>query len=494
MAALTELLARRSSLDDEQVRHLQQLVGEWQLLADLSFADLLLWVEVDEGRLLCVAQCRPTTGPTAYLYDQVGDIADGAREATMRVSLGEGRICRETDPDWDGDLPIRRESIPIRYKDDVIAVLGRDSNLAGIRTPSQLELVYLQSASDLSVMVADGTFPGSDSDVEEGGGPRVGDGLLRVERDGTILYASPNGLSAFRRLGVTGPVVGEPVATLTSTVADDPFDASDLAQAVQDAIDGGSPLSIEVEGGGATVLFRALPLRPRGDTLGALVLMQDVTELRRRDRALMSKDATIREIHHRVKNNLQTVAALLRLQARRVTVPEARTALEESMRRVSSIALVHETLSVSMDEEVDFDEIVDRLLGMLVDLTGSGDRLTIRREGSFGDLPAETATALVLVLTELVQNAIEHAFQDRAGGEVVVEAGRVPARLTVRVLDDGRGLPPGFSIERSDRLGLQIVRTLVGAELSGTIEIRPRAAGSAGTEAVIVVPLARQSG
>ena len=105
--------------------------------------------------------------------------------------------------------------------------------------------------------------------------------------------------------------------------------------------------------------------------------MQDVTELRRRDRQIMSKDATIREIHHRVKNNLQTVAALLRLQARRVSVPGARTALEESMRRVQSIALVHETLSVSIDEAVDFDEVVDRLLGMLSDVMGSAERVAV---------------------------------------------------------------------------------------------------------------------
>ena len=105
--------------------------------------------------------------------------------------------------------------------------------------------------------------------------------------------------------------------------------------------------------------------------------MQDVTELRRRDRQIMSKDATIREIHHRVKNNLQTVAALLRLQARRVALPEARAALEESMRRVQSIALVHETLSVSIDESVDFDEIVDRLLVMLSDVMGSAGRVRV---------------------------------------------------------------------------------------------------------------------
>jgi two-component system, sensor histidine kinase PdtaS len=501
MSALTDTLAARTSLDDAQVDHIARLVGEWQLLSDLAFADLLLWVPVavpaaETGSVpafLCVAQCRPTTGPTAYQHDQVGVLQVGARVGPLRIAYSEARIFREVDPDWDGDLPIRREAIPVRCGEQVVAVIGRDANLASVRTPSQLELVYLQSAADLAGMVADGTFPAPDSPLEEGAGPRVGDGLVRLEPDGTIIYASPNALSAFNRLGVTGNVLSEPIDALTSTVADDPFDAGDLAAAVADAIDGGHPASIEIDGGGATILFRALPLRPRGETLGALLLMQDVTELRRRDRQIPSKDATIREIHHRVENNLQTVAALLRLQARRVSVPAARTALEESMRRVQSIALVHETLSVSIDESVDFDEIVDRLLGMLSDVMGSAERVHAVREGTFGEVPAEIATALVLVMTEIVQNAIEHAFPDDRSGTVTVLAARHRGLLSVTVRDDGVGLPPEFSGVKSDRLGLQIVNTLVSAELGGTVEFR-RASdtepGAAGTEAELRLPLA----
>src|SRR5215475_10206766 len=198
MSALSDLLSARMSLDDAQVSHVQRLVGEWQLLADLSFSDLLLWIPVADGVFLCAAQCRPTTGPTAYLHDQVGIGIQGSRAMPMRIAWTEGRIYREADPDWDGDLPIRREAIPVRAAGEVIAVLGRDSNLASVRSPSQLELVYLQSAADLAAMVADGTFPGPESDGEDG--PRVGDGVMRVGVDGTITYASPNALSAFRRL------------------------------------------------------------------------------------------------------------------------------------------------------------------------------------------------------------------------------------------------------------------------------------------------------
>src|SRR5262249_46204823 len=144
MSALSDLLAASTSLDDGQVSRLQRLVGEWQLLADLSFSDLLLWVRVADGTFLCAAQCRPTTGPTAYVHDQVGSGIRAGRATPMRIAFTEGRIYREADPDWDGDLPIRREAIPVRAGDDVIAVLGRDSNLASVRSPSQLELVYLQ--------------------------------------------------------------------------------------------------------------------------------------------------------------------------------------------------------------------------------------------------------------------------------------------------------------------------------------------------------------
>jgi two-component sensor histidine kinase len=252
-----------------------------------------------------------------------------------------------------------------------------------------------------------------------------------------------------------------------------------------------------VEARGATVLSRALPLLPAGVPIGALVLVRDVTEVRRRERALMTKDATIREIHHRVKNNLQTVAALLRLQARRVDAPEARMALEESVRRVASIALVHETLSMSSDEAVEFDGIVDRVASAATEVANTGAPVKIRREGTFGVLPAEIATSLVMVLNELLINAVEHGFPAPdedvepqpvlAEGEVVVSAHRFRKQLHVTVADNGRGLPDGFKFEGSNRLGLQIVRALATGELRGGIELRNRAGG--GTEAVLVVPL-----
>jgi two-component sensor histidine kinase len=218
------------------------------------------------------------------------------------------------------------------------------------------------------------------------------------------------------------------------------------------------------------LILRSLPLRPTGEHLGALVLVRDVTDLRSRDRELVTKDATIREIHHRVKNNLQTVAALLRLQARRIDVPEGRLALEEAVRRVGSIAIVHETLSQAFDDNVDFDDVADRLRLMVADVGSRDAEISTSRSGSFGTLPAETATPLAMVLTELLQNAVEHGF-DEGEGKIVVSAQRLVGRLHVTVEDDGKGLPVGFDLDTSTSLGLSIVRTLVESELDGLLEM-----------------------
>jgi two-component sensor histidine kinase len=217
------------------------------------------------------------------------------------------------------------------------------------------------------------------------------------------------------------------------------------------------------------------------------VLVRDVTDVRRRDRALLTKDATIREIHHRVKNNLQTVAALLRLQARRMTEPAARAALEESVRRVASIAVVHETLAGSREDVVDVDDVLDQVMPMLGDLTSVGPAALTRRSGSFGELPAVVATPLVLAVTELLHNAAEHAFPEGEPGSIELVAEREGNDLVVRVRDNGKGLPDGFDPADSDGLGLQIVRTLVASELGGSLTMGAPDDQS-GTEVVLTLP------
>jgi two-component sensor histidine kinase len=213
-----------------------------------------------------------------------------------------------------------------------------------------------------------------------------------------------------------------------------------------------------------------------------------VTDLRRRDRLLLSKDATIREIHHRVKNNLQTIAALLRLQGRRLQSPEAQEAIEESERRIRSIAIVHETLSREPGDEVRFDDIVQPLVRVVAETVTGPDRdLRLAVEGDAGMLPGDLATPLAVVLNELMQNAVDHAFTNGLSeGRVDVRLERGEDVVTMEVRDNGAGLPERFSLDTSRGLGLTIVQALVTGELGGSIEMR----SDGGASVTVKVPVA----
>jgi two-component sensor histidine kinase len=214
-------------------------------------------------------------------------------------------------------------------------------------------------------------------------------------------------------------------------------------------------------------------------------LLQNVTELHRRERELVTKDATIREIHHRVKNNLQTVSALLRLQSRRIEDPAASAALNEAVRRIASIALVHETLSSSTEASVAFDDVLDRLVNHALELSPRMGELKISRNGEIGSLDPRIATPLSLIVTELIHNALEHGLAE-SGANLSVEVSRSEGSAQIVIFDDGVGLPDGFTILESANLGLQIVRTLTENELKGTINL---VRTNRGTEAQLNFPV-----
>jgi two-component sensor histidine kinase len=236
-----------------------------------------------------------------------------------------------------------------------------------------------------------------------------------------------------------------------------------------------------------------------------MVLLRDVTDLRRLDRLLLTKDAAIREVHHRVKNNLQTISSLLRLQGRRLEEGKGRAALQEAERRVRSIAVVHEILSRDPGDQVPFGEIVEALVRMTEDSFLSGQQIRISVAGDAGDLPADVATPLAVALAELLQNAVEHAFSNGAeeshqldemsgagntvGGHVRLLLANDGRQLTLQVRDDGHGVPEGFDIDHTASLGLTIVRDLIQSQLGGNISIQ----SAGGTVVTIHVPLTEPS-
>ena len=471
MSTLAELARQHTSLNKEDLTHIQGLISEWGMLADFCFADLLLYLPSDDDRWLVAGHVRAATGQTLYKTDWVGDWADFDERAAIVDAFNSGRIT-------DGEMRVegvegmcKMLAIPVRCNGQVIAVLTREWSPRIGRQLGELEATYLNIFERFSEMIASGKFPFRARAADSSVAPRVGDGVLVLDGNGAIQYASPNATSALHRVGISANVVGLTLAELG--VFDSSFrQAFERCEPVVEEFDHESDI---------TLLTRCIPISGANTEMsvtGAVLLLRDVTELRRRDRLLLSKDATIREIHHRVKNNLQTISSLLRLQSRRLESDEAREAVAESVRRIRTIALVHETLSREPGEDVPFIEIVRPLVRLAEEGLQSVDRpvrLSVQGEG--GRLPATVATPLSVVLTELLQNAIDHAFPDaapaRATGIVVVQLDNDGDELRVRVLDNGVGLSEGFDITSAKGLGLSIVRTLVTTELAGTITMRP---------------------
>ena len=489
MFPFENLLGSRTTITLDQADRLRELVANWQLLADLSFADLILWVPIRKdikmwpSGHIAIAHIRPTTAATVFTNDVIGDeIAWGIR-TNIDEALSHGEIVRDSQLEPPGTMLVKEEAIPVTFNGQAIAVISRHRDVEQMRTAGKLEINYREIAHQMYQMVAEGNFPYKNAGALIEPAPRVGDGLIRLDVNGVISFASPNAKSAFSRMGWHGDLEGHNLgeaAQQVSITTENPHE-----EGIKTQLNGKTLRRVEIENKGTTIDFLVLPLIQGEDRIGAIVLLQNVTELRRLDRALVTKDATIREIHHRVKNNLQTVSALLRLQSRRIDDPSAAAALDEAVRRIASIALVHETLSNSDKTTVAFDEVLTSLVTHSLELSPRMNQLNIERIGKIGSLETRLATPLSLVVTELIHNALEHGLAT-SGTHLRIELQRYSNEGLVTISDDGVGLPDGFNLATSANLGLQIVLTLTENELNGDLKLE---SSEKGTQAKLRFPL-----
>jgi two-component system, sensor histidine kinase PdtaS len=490
MSVLGNLLEERGASPFD-VEWFTMLLRDWQLLADLSVADVVLWVPDDEGQFVAATHARPSGAATLFYRDFVGQKIRPEWRAQVQQAFDSQEMVDSSAPAWFEETPTRVQTIPVvrpprpqaeETEKRSIAVISVHTNLSESRLPSRQEQVFHSCADDLFAMIASGTFPDLEAAPEpKRGAPRASDGLIRLDVDGDVAFASPNAASAFNRVGYKEELEGESLSEVTTQVLSGKINIDESLPLV---VSGRAPWRAEIEAGRVTIALRAIPLRRGSERIGAIVLCRDVSELRNQERELMTKDATIREIHHRVKNNLQTVASLLRIQARRSQSDEAKDALTQAMRRVASIAVVHDTLSEGLNQNVDFDDVFERVLGLVAEVAAMhGTTAHTSFTGSFGSLPSTYATPLSLALTELVTNAVEHGLAGREG-TVVIDAQRDDDQLHATITDNGIGLTDGSV---SEGLGTQIVRTLIEGELSGSIEWESPAEG--GTRVRVSIPL-----
>ena len=489
MADFSHILTTRPDFDDEDREWLHHLVADWQVIADLSFADLLLILQNGEGKYIIAEQCRPSTVMSLRADDVVGDVVEEEMSAELDAAMASESVFRSTVLRTVGESTVCNVYAPVRHNGKTLGLVVRETNMATRESNGRYESESISAGKQLYEMIPRGQFPYRNPIMNQRHNARVADGFIVLTVEGIVRYASPNAISCFRRLGSVSTMQGEYLSEIGTKLLreNDP-----VLETLPLVLSGKAAVDSELDANKSAVSMRSLPLMDANGRVGAVVLCRDVTELRRREKELQTKDATISEIHHRVKNNLQAVSALLRLQARKTKSEEVKKELKEAQRRVQTIAMVHEGLSQTADEIVDYDKVISSLLKMAVDLATMRDQhIDIDFIGRFGMMPAQDATPLSLVLTELITNSVEHGFEGRKEGHITISVGRGGNNLNVVVEDDGTGLAneehDGMARSSGSGLGTQIISTFVNNDFGGTVRWEPRRGG--GTRVVLDMKL-----
>ena len=299
------------------------------------------------------------------------------------------------------------------------------------------------------------------------------DGIIITDKFNRIVFANTAAMRIYRALGV-GSLVGCHL-----------FDRQLSMHVTKETVASEHPDEKELAAGGLILVQRNLPMMEGGTLLRRVVVISDVTELRQKDKEIHIKSAVIQEIHHRVKNNLQTIASLLRLQSRRSKSPEVKAALKESVNRILSISVVHEFLSQQDAEKIAVVEVTKNVLGMVAqNMLEPEFELETRFTGPEIVLPSAKASNLALIVNEIILNSIEHAFAGRTKGCIGLDIKKTAEAYSLDLYDDGPGLPDGFDSRKTKSLGLQIVRTLIQDDMGGTFEL----VNAHGTHAKITIP------
>jgi two-component system, sensor histidine kinase PdtaS len=450
------------------------------LLADLLHADLLLYVS-DGAGLIVRAHARPHPLPSLYGASQEGT-RSGPGAAGARVLFDTGRSRSGVNGLLVRGAPAVQEVFPIYDGASLVAALSVETNVLEYERMRHKAPVLREAVARIRQTVLEGRLRGG------AGLRRIGehDGLLVIDDEGQIQYISTVAENQYRRLGY-------PESLLHSQISE--LDTNEYI--CFKAMEQGTCLEQRIEEQDQIWIKRVIPLpqapprswwarlrRTAAEPAGALIAIQDITDEVRKEQELKIKSAMIREIHHRVKNNLQTIASLLRIQARRSN-EEVAESLRLSVNRILSIAVIHEFLSHGEASVINIHEVCYRILTEVTQgILDPTKNISLTLDGHNYYLPTQQATTCALVVNELLQNAVEHGYTNRDEGTIQLKLHDTVDSMLIEVRDDGQGLPPGFDRQRDCNLGLSIIGALVHDDLKGQFELR----SDNGVSAVISFP------
>lgn len=457
-------------------RLLNKIARDMPFVADVSRSDILLYARRSEREMVLVAQASPhSTVPIHAHRMPIGERVTRADEPALFRALRFGVRVKGNRRMIDGGAPVIQEAWPIRGENSVtIGVLTIEASLIAYVRHKTRSKVFQRAIRTLHTMLVAGLL----NNVDRLSPFAANDGLLVADSQHVIRYASGIATEQYRKLGYLDNLVGRSLSTL------DTGDEEMCTWVLQNL----RGCENEFDEHQRNLVRSAVPLVARRwrdlwhkpwrcfqqRPVGILFAIHDATEERQKERELEIKSAMIREIHHRVKNNLQTVAAILRMQSRRSDSVQVKQILGDSVGRIMSMAAVHEYLSREEGQAINIREVARRIIQQAREgvLTPEKQIKINLEEGNNLYLPARQATACALIINELVQNSVEHGYEERNVGTIAISLLDEGEYVCIAITDDGEGLPSGFDLGHTNSMGLKIVQTLVQQDLGGVIEIK----------------------
>ncbi len=451
-----------SNLTAEQKNLLQKILPNLDLVADLANAVVTVYIPGEDKKFFYI--CKQSN-PLEILGQEKPNLT-GRRVRVVEEPLVERALLKNVDVranrKREGGIVNRFSAYPLcDVRGHCFAVLSFDTVTASKIIVDKSKELLLNLPRPVNEHLYHRLTPT--------------EGILVVGEDKKVLAANNQARHIFQIMGID-EIVGKQT--------NHPLINWPLVGMV---IDTGIGESKEFVTHGLRLSMRVLPTIPKPHVGSALVILQDVTELRKKDEELLVQSVVIKEIHHRVKNNLQTIASLLRLQERRAVSDETKFILHDCLGRVNSIAIVHEYLSQQDSGLIDVAKVAK---GIYQALLSSMVAPTFHLEASFEadtiELSSEKATSIALILNELLQNVVEHAFVGRQQGHLEVSFRDVGNSYQLIIIDDGVGLGQESRNNGKASLGLKIIRTMAEADLGGSFTQVNRESG--GTMARVVIP------
>lgn len=468
---------------------LEAIAAGLPLFADLNRADILLYEKQTDGRLLLIEHAAPHSVPPVHRTAMVGDVFDVDDQAVVARAIANKRPRRGPRQQAGFRAHIIQEAHPVLIDDESVGVLSIEKSLVEYERHKTRRWPFRKALYDLRDMLLRGemTRLGELSPFEEH------DGLMVVDDTGEILYLSGLATQHYRRLRYNEDLIGENVRNLRTA------DEEVVLRALEERV----PFQEEHKETNRIWVRKVIPLvgprwrvprpleLPFASGFGprrrvtVLIAIHDATEIRRKAEQQAVQRAMVQEIHHRVKNNLQTIASLLRIRSRRVEHEETRQILTESINRILSVAVVHEFLSQHEGQTINLRDVATRIMGQVREsILDPTKEIVFHVEGPAIFLPPQQTTICALVINELLLNSLEHGFDGRTQGNVTIRLEDEGDYVVINIEDNGAGLPENFDLHNNSSLGLRIVQTVVQQDLHGQFEMHD----GDGVAAVVAFP------